>query len=82
MKFLFGLMFGVALGVVFAPAPGEQTRANLAEKTREVEEASERKLELVAGDVGSRVGRQAGEAAVAAVAQELLPNQGERGGKR
>jgi len=79
MKFVLGFMTGVALGLVFAPAAGRQTREELAQKARdwsevpaqkaaEIAEASKQK----AGDLGARVGRQAAEAAVQAATNELL----------
>lgn len=73
MKFLFGLALGVAAGMLFAPASGEETRQNLADKARDVAENQEQKLRQKAGDVGARVGRQAAEAAVNAVGKRVIP---------
>jgi gas vesicle protein len=86
MKFflaLFGCAVGVGLGMMFAPAPGEETRAQLAGKVREITSFPERRMqekveevaagaEDKAGDIGSRVGRQVAETAVKAVTDELV----------
>lgn len=79
MWFLLGLMTGVALGLLMVPAPGEQTRAELADKARDLSrvplqktaEAAQASKEK-AGEIGARVGRQAAEAAVQAVTDELM----------
>lgn len=89
MKFLLGFGVGAVLGILFAPARGEQTRAELAEKARQLirvprqraheklEQAAERAREE-AGEVGSRVGRQAAEAAVKTVTSNLLGDKGKQ----
>jgi len=83
MKFVLGFAVGVALGLVFAPAPGTETRRDLKNKVRELSHYPERRIEekvqqaaasaeQKAGDIGSRVGRDAAQAAVKAVASEVL----------
>jgi gas vesicle protein len=79
MKFLLGIITGAALGLVFAPAPGEQTREELAQKARQWSEVPAQKAaELAqaskqkAGDLGARLGREAAEAAVEAASDKLL----------
>jgi gas vesicle protein len=84
MKFLLGLITGVVIGMLVAPAEGRQVREELAEKAREWSELpSQKAAEIVeagkqkAGDLGARVGRQAAEAAVEAASKELLGNKKE-----
>lgn len=83
MRFLLGFGVGVALGMIFAPGPGEETRTRLAGKARELVHLPERKIQEKvqeiagvskdkAGEIGSRVGRQAAEAAVQAVTDNVL----------
>ena len=83
MKFVLGFAIGVALGIVFAPAPGSETRRELKNKARELSDYPERKInekvqeaaasaQEKAGDIGSRVGRDAAQAAVKAVTREVL----------
>lgn len=83
MKFIFGFAIGVALAFVFAPAAGKETRAQLKKKTRELARYPERKIaekvaeaagrtEEKAGEIGSRVEREAAQAAVKAVVSEVL----------
>lgn len=67
------------MGLLMVPAPGEQTRAELADKARDLSrvplqktaEAAQASKEK-AGEIGARVGRQAAEAAVQAVTDELM----------
>ena len=83
MRFVLGFAVGVALGLVFAPAPGVETRRELGNKVRELSRYPERKIEekvqeaaasaeQKAGEIGSRVGRDAAQAAVKAVTSEVL----------
>jgi gas vesicle protein len=78
----------MALGIIFAPAPGEETRTRLASRARELVHLPERKVQekvqeatdaskAKAGEIGSRVGRQAAEAAVQAASDEML-NRGQK----
>ena len=83
MKFLMGFAVGLGLAVVFAPAPGSETRAQLKNKARELirypEQRMEEKIakaaeqaEQKAGDIGSRIGRDVAQATVKAVSSEML----------
>ncbi len=89
MRFLLGFGIGVVLGIIFAPAPGEETRAQFADKLKNLAHAPQRKVqqtmeevaaqaEAKAGDIGSKVGREVAEAAVKAVRSEVLNDTGER----
>ena len=78
MRFLLGLLSGVVLGMMVAPAPGRETREELAQKARELSELPAQKAAEMAeaskqkaGDLGARVGRQAAEAAVEAATSKL-----------
>ncbi len=76
MKFLLGFAIGFGLAVLFAPASGEETRRQLAEKARQfsekkAEEAAE-VAEKRAGEIGATVGRRAAESAVQAVKENVL----------
>ena len=71
MKFIFGFAIGVVLGLLYAPARGEETRRLLLEKAREMPELPQQKAREIAataknkaGDLGAKLGRQAAEAAV------------------
>lgn len=79
MRFLLGFGIGIGLGMILAPASGAETRRKLREKITALAEMPEEKLqeaadkiEEKAGDLGSRVGRQAAEAAVESVRREVL----------
>lgn len=82
-RFLLGFAVGMGLGVLFAPASGEETRDLLAQRAREWMEIPQRKIEekieeaaqvakAKAGDLGSQIGRQAAENAVQTVEQNVL----------
>ena len=82
-QFLLGFGIGMGLGVMLAPARGEETRHSVAQKAREMIEMPQRKIrekvnqaaesaKETAGDVGEKVGRQAAEAAVEAVRKDVL----------
>ncbi len=65
-RFLFGLGLGVAAGLLFAPARGEETRRELRERLDESLETGRRKYTEVldegrekAGDIGAKAGKQA-----------------------
>ncbi len=78
MKFILGIAVGTLLGMIYAPAPGEETRRNLANRVRETAESQEQKLQQKAGEIGARVGREAAESAVAAVTNKVVPGISER----
>lgn len=71
MKFILGLGTGIVLGLLCAPASGEQTRQQLLDRARELSDLPERKAAEMAenakdkaGELGAKLGRQAAEAAV------------------
>ena len=80
MKFLLGFAIGLGLAVLFAPASGEETRQRLIskvenktrEKAMEIANISQEK----AGQVGEDIGRRVTEAAVQAVKENLISDQG------
>lgn len=83
MKFLFGLAIGVVVGLLYAPAPGEETRERLYEKAGDYARVPQEKLADLAQDkkekvarMGERLGREAAESAVDSVSDKL--RQGER----
>lgn len=85
MKFLLGFGIGVALGIIFAPAAGEQTRRKLREKASEIAELPQKKASQAAGvakekagELGARVGREAAEAAVDTVTEDFLGQKKDR----
>ena len=82
-RFLLGFGVGVGLGLLFAPASGEETRQTLADQARNIAEIPQRKIKETvqqaaevakekAGDIGGRVGREAAEAAVDSVREDVL----------
>lgn len=78
MRFLLGLGIGVAIGLLYAPASGEETRSQLFAKAQGLSDWPERKVEELAeagkekaGELGARVGRQAAEAAVQSAIEDL-----------
>jgi len=79
MRFLLGLGIGIGVGMVLAPASGVETRRKLRESLNDLAHLPEEKIQAAAesiqekaGDLGSRVGRQAAEAAVESVRKEVL----------
>lgn len=71
MKFILGLGTGIVLGLLCAPASGEQTRQQLLDRARELSDLPERKAAEMAenakdkaGELGAKLGCQAAEAAV------------------
>lgn len=78
MNFILGLAFGYGIGLVIAPASGEETRRHLWQRAEEagldprqaalrVTENAEEK----AGEMGERIGRRVGEATVEAIRDEI-----------
>lgn len=59
LRFLFGISLGVAVGLLVAPASGEQTRQQLADKA---EELKNRGIET-GRQQARKIGAQAGETA-------------------
>jgi len=79
MKFLLGFGIGIGLGMIFAPESGAETRRKLRESFADLARIPEEKmqaaadaLEQKAGDLGSRIGRQAAQAAVENVRKDVL----------
>ncbi len=64
MKFFLGLLAGAAIGLLLAPAPGEETRRELMEKAEELKERGIEKGRQQAGDVGRQVGERLFDKAV------------------
>jgi gas vesicle protein len=81
MKFLLGLGVGIALGLLYAPARGEETREQLLAAARDLSDLPRRTANEVAakarekaGELGAKVGRQAAEAAVDSATKALGAN--------
>ena len=79
MKFLVGLAIEFAGAILFAPAPGQETRQRLVEKARDWQRVQEKKAEEMAegaehkaGDIGAEIGRRAAESALEAVKGNVL----------
>jgi len=78
MKFLFGIAVGLIVGLLYAPAPGEETRERLYRKAGDYAQVPQRKIadivdqnkEKVA-DIGARLGREAVESAVDSATEKL-----------
>jgi hypothetical protein len=67
--------------MLFAPAPGEETRARLAEAARRPGDLARDKVQEVRENVaqmGANIGRQVAEKAVDKVTPEKLKEQGRR----
>jgi gas vesicle protein len=80
--FLFGLGMGVAIGVLFAPQSGKETRETLRVKANEGRDYLRRKGEEVresAGELRTRV-RKAVEAGQQAYREELAASRAESSG--
>ena len=78
LRFIFGLGIGVGLGMIFAPASGEETRNMIAENLGEIATAPRQKLDEAlgnvqeqAGEIGKRFGENLAESAVGAVRPNL-----------
>jgi len=79
MKFLLGLSIGVALGLIVAPARGEETRELLKQKAEELAEIPRQKAveladvsEQKAGEMGARIGREVAQSGVQGVREKVL----------
>ena len=83
LKFLLGIGCGVALGLMFAPASGDETREQL---LRAAQKPGDLAREKVAGirqrvaDMGADLGRQAAEKAIDRVVPEGLSGGQQRQG--
>lgn len=82
MRFILGLSIGVVVGLLYAPARGEQTRRKLWERIEDAgmspRQAALRmtdEAEKKAGDLGERIGRRVGEATVEAIREEIDEGQ-------
>lgn len=82
MRFFFGFAIGVGLGLLFAPASGEETRRRLMNKADELAAMPRQKaMEMAevgqerAGEIGAEVGRKAAEAAVEALKDNVLKDK-------
>lgn len=79
LKFIAGVGCGVAIGLLIAPASGEETREQLRELAQEPVEAARRKVQDVrqsAGEMGANLGRQAAEKIVDKATPETLSKSG------
>jgi len=64
MKFLLGLIAGGCIGLLIAPAPGEQTRRELRDKAEDLKDRGIEKGREQAGDLGRQVGERLFDKAV------------------
>jgi gas vesicle protein len=81
LKFAIGIISGVALGLLIAPAAGEETRQQLARTVKDPKAAAQKQVAEIRekiGDAGARAGRQTAQQAADKVIPESL-KQGERG---
>jgi gas vesicle protein len=72
MKFLLGLGLGAFIGMVIAPAPGEQTRRQLRQRGEEELASAVRTGRQKAGDLGRDAGQKAFDEAARRVAGENI----------
>ncbi len=75
LKFLIGLGCGIGLGLLVAPASGEETREQLLELARKPGDAARQKVQEVREDIaqmGANLGRQVAEKAVDQVIPDAL----------
>jgi gas vesicle protein len=83
LKFLIGIGCGVGLGLLIAPASGEETREQLLELAQRPGDAVREKVQEVReniGEMGANLGRQAAEKAVDKVLPDTLSPQARRQG--
>jgi gas vesicle protein len=78
MKFLIGFSIGIVLGLIYAPAPGSETREELKNKAKDLAKVPREQAAHLAragrekaGDIGARIGRNAAEAAVQAMEERI-----------
>jgi len=75
LKFIAGVLAGVGLGMLIAPAAGSETRQQLVEAAKNPEQAARRKVRQARGQVGemgARIGRKVAESAADKVIPEGL----------
>ena len=80
-KFLIGIGCGVGLGLLIAPARGEETREQLMELASRPADVARQKIQEVKEDLaqmGADLGRQVAEKAVDKVVPEGLNQPGRR----
>jgi gas vesicle protein len=74
LKFIAGLVCGAGVGLLIAPAPGEQTRRRLLQAARDPEQLARDTVTSIreqAGQMGADLGRQAAEKAI----DEMMPEK-------
>ena len=84
LKFLAGVGIGYGIGLLIAPARGEQTRQKLAEQAGRVAELPRQKTvekleesKATIGAAGEKIGRQVAEAAVDTLKERLASTPSE-----
>jgi len=81
LKLLAGIGCGVAVGLLIAPAPGEETRRQLLELARDPRGVARRKVRDLREEIaqaGADLGRRVAETAVDKVIPEGLSQPGRR----
>jgi len=81
LKLLAGIGCGVAVGLLIAPAPGEETRRQLLELARDPRGVARRKVRDLREEIaqaGADLGRRVAETAVDKVIPEGLNQPGRR----
>ncbi len=81
LKFLVGLLCGAGIGLLVAPAEGEETRRQLMRAVQDPNAVARERLQDVrdkVGEMGANLGRQAAEQAVDKVTPETLKTPRER----
>jgi gas vesicle protein len=64
LKFLLGVFCGISLGMVIAPASGEETRRQLVHKVEDLKQAGIEKDRQTAREIGSEVAERLYDRAV------------------
>ncbi len=83
LKFVIGLGCGIGLGLLIAPASGEETREQLLELASRPGDVARQKVRQVREDIaqmGASLGRQVAEKAVDKVIPDTLSPQARRQG--
>ncbi|HYX53231.1 MAG TPA: YtxH domain-containing protein [Candidatus Limnocylindrales bacterium] len=81
LKFMTGLLCGVGVGLLIAPAAGEQTRQQLMRAVQDPNAIVREKMQDVrekVGEVGANLGRQAAQQAMDKVTPESLNTSRDR----